>query len=135
MSVDAAITTAEHVVRVLQQTAPELREVGLPEHARLLESIASQLDAACRRALQAPADLTPPEGIYLADLRTGLDMPRAMLTPDTIRWTLDMLMEARSLVRRLLQAAEITGDVEVIARAQRWLEMATLGPSDPRGDV
>jgi hypothetical protein len=122
VSVDDLIATSERAAQVARKMSEELREAGLEAQALLLGHVAQALENAARDAIAAP-DVTPASG--LEALIDELEHPAAMLRGPQARKLARQLVRGRSLVRALLSAAEIVGDVEVIAEAQAWLEEET----------
>ena len=121
VTVDEALTTARHVVRVLRQVGTTLDEAAevlvqaeLDAHAQLCQNqaalcrqAAQALDSALQRALAPPPDETPPTG-YLVRLSQDLGAPYTWLSPAGTKWLVEVMLEAHSILRKWLAAAEIT---------------------------
>lgn len=79
-----------------------------------------------------PEDSTT-AGTYLARLSKGLNGPYEWLTPEGARWLEKELRHARSLVKRLLEPAEIAGDIDLVAEGQHWISHLDKGPPSSSG--
>jgi hypothetical protein len=117
--VDNLVRTSERAAQVLGKIADELvmLDEGHEARARMLQHIARALDQAVREILVAP-DETPPSGL---EQLLGDEDPDALVTAVTRRLARRVL-RGRSIVCKLLEAAEITGDAETIAEARAWLD-------------
>lgn len=119
---------SELVARALKPVAKTI-EVDFPNEARLVKTCIKRLESRALSALAAPED-TPPGGTYLDKLVEGVGFPYQFLTPAATKWIIRRLREGRTLVRRLLGDAEITGSPDVIGAAQRWLDKIETGPGE-----
>jgi hypothetical protein len=131
--VDDLVTTCQMIVRSLRSTAADVEQAGLTVYGHLLKTMASELELKVTRLLEAPADETPPSGIYLRRLVHDLETPKHWPSPVVAKWLATELLVGRRIVRDLLGPAEITGDAELIARAQGWLGELDEGPG-PDGE-
>lgn len=129
--VDDLVTTCQTTSRTLRATAVDLEQAGLTVYAHLLRTIANNLDVRVNSLLEAPADETPPSGIYLRRLIQDLGTPRNWPSPMMAKWLASALLAGRRIVRDLLGPAEITGEANLIARAQTWLGELDEGPEPP----
>lgn len=111
--------------------ATQLDEAALPQQARLLEHAATALNSELRQLLAAPDDATPPEGTYLDRLHQDLTSRIGFLSPDGARYLVQHLLEARSLIHRLLNPAEITGDADLVTEAQAFIARLDAPPTLP----
>lgn len=151
-----ALQTGEHSARALRKLGKDLEAIGLPDGklvrdiagaierlaldltdlvriAALLDVIAKQLKRTGKTALAAPADQTPPDGLYLERLHAALGTEYEWITPALSRWLVGHMRSMRSMIRRLLGPAEITGEAELLAQAHALLDDVNRGPDIEHG--
>lgn len=131
--VDDLVTTCQTLIRSLRSMATDLDQAGLTAYGHLARLMASDLEVKVNGLLEAPDDETPPSGIYLRQLVHDLDRPQHWASPFITKWLASELIVGRRIVRDLLGPAEITGDAELITRAQAWLGDIDEGPDVPEG--
>lgn len=126
--VDDLVSTCQIIIKTLRSTSKDIDQTGLTAYGKMLRDMANELEAQVNKLLEAPSDNTPPSGIYLRRLVHDLNSPRHWPSPAVAQWLATELIVARRIVRELLGPAEITGDSELITRAQAWLGELDEGP-------
>lgn len=130
MSADHLVTTGNHLVRFLRQSAIYAKSLDAPPaFVSSMERSAGALERAIAGFLAAPPDESHPhEASYLDTLYEQTQHPGGTISRAQLMWALSITRRARKLIRRYLAAAEITEPADSIVDGQRWLDEVERGP-------
>jgi hypothetical protein len=134
VTVDDLIGVAKQTLVVLDEASERLDEFDENSPtAQACRRARGALRRAIDHALAAPEPVSDTDGgSYLDRILGEMRHPSFFASKVTAAWSLGMLRRARSLVRHLLAAAEITEPAETIVAAQQWLRDLGTGPPSTR---